>query len=78
CLSLFGCWDDAAVVVLSQTMIMVYLVYDLLPVEALSFIFGRIILSTMLVGPVVIGAGFGRENHGSIPRNCDRDGAGIT
>ncbi|MCI21690.1 hypothetical protein A2U01_0042859, partial [Trifolium medium] len=27
-----------------------------------------------LVGPVVIDAGLGREDHGSIPRNCDQEG----
>jgi hypothetical protein len=31
-----------------------------------------------LVGSVVIGAELGREDHGSIPRNCDREGAGTT
>ncbi|MCI32519.1 acyl-coenzyme A thioesterase-like protein, partial [Trifolium medium] len=31
-----------------------------------------------LVGPVVIGAGLGREDYGLIPRNCDREGAGTT
>ncbi|WJX61997.1 hypothetical protein P8452_47042 [Trifolium repens] len=29
-----------------------------------------------LVGSVVIGAELGREDHSSIPRNCDREGAG--
>ncbi|MCI37735.1 hypothetical protein A2U01_0058961, partial [Trifolium medium] len=28
--------------------------------------------------PVVISAGLGREDHGSIPRNYDREGAGTT
>jgi hypothetical protein len=32
----------------------------------------------VLVGSVVIGAEFGREDRGSIPHNCDREGAGIT
>jgi hypothetical protein len=27
---------------------------------------------------VVIGAEIGRDDHGSIPRNCDREGAGTT
>jgi hypothetical protein len=31
-----------------------------------------------LVGSVVIDAELGREDHGSIPRNCDREGAGTT
>ncbi|KAK2369722.1 hypothetical protein QL285_082838 [Trifolium repens] len=31
-----------------------------------------------LVGSVVIGAELGRKDHGSIPRNCDREGAGTT
>jgi hypothetical protein len=31
-----------------------------------------------LVGSVVIDAKLGREDHGSIPRNCDRKGAETT
>jgi hypothetical protein len=31
-------------------------------------------LHQSLVGSVVIGAELGREDHGSIPRNCDRAG----
>jgi hypothetical protein len=31
-----------------------------------------------LVGSVVIGAELGREDHGSIPRNCDRECSGTT
>jgi hypothetical protein len=31
-----------------------------------------------LVGSVVIDAELGREDHGSIPRNCDREGAETT
>ncbi|MCI40459.1 hypothetical protein A2U01_0061692, partial [Trifolium medium] len=31
-----------------------------------------------LVGSVVIDAELGKENHSSIPHNCDRDGAGTT
>jgi hypothetical protein len=31
-----------------------------------------------LVGSVVIDAELGREDHGSIPHNCDREGAGTT
>jgi hypothetical protein len=27
---------------------------------------------------VVIGAELGRDDHGSIPHNCDREGAGTT
>ncbi|MCI30999.1 hypothetical protein A2U01_0052210 [Trifolium medium] len=30
------------------------------------------------VGPVVIDAGLGREDHGLISGNCDRDEAGTT
>jgi hypothetical protein len=38
----------------------------------------KIIFYQSLVGSVVIGAELGREDHGSIPRNCDREGAGTT
>jgi hypothetical protein len=31
-----------------------------------------------LVGSVVIGAELGREDNGSIPRNCGQEGAGTT
>jgi hypothetical protein len=31
-----------------------------------------------LVGSVTVEAEFSRENHGSIPRNCDREGTGTT
>jgi hypothetical protein len=31
-----------------------------------------------LVGSVVIDVGFGREDHSSIPRNYNREGAGTT
>lgn len=31
-----------------------------------------------LVGPVVIGVGFGKENHCSISHDCDREGPGTT
>ena len=37
-----------------------------------------IIYNQSLVGSVVIGAELGREDHGSIPRNCDREGARTT
>jgi hypothetical protein len=36
------------------------------------------IINQSLVGLVVIGAELGREDYGSIPRNCDREGAGTT
>jgi hypothetical protein len=32
----------------------------------------------MLLGSVVIDAEFGSENHGSIPYNCDQEGAETT
>jgi hypothetical protein len=56
----------------------------------LNFIFVKDILSLKikrlkwtciyqsLVGSVVIAVELGREDHGSIPRNFDREGAGTT
>ncbi|MCH80852.1 hypothetical protein A2U01_0001627, partial [Trifolium medium] len=31
-----------------------------------------------IVGSMVIDAEFGREDHSSIPRNCNREGTGTT
>jgi hypothetical protein len=35
-------------------------------------------LYQLLVGSMVIGAELGREDRGSIPRNCNREGVGTT
>jgi hypothetical protein len=44
----------------------------------LNLVYKNIIFYQSLVGSVVIDIELGRENHGSIPHNCDREGAKTT
>jgi hypothetical protein len=61
---------------------MEYILYTLIPIylTGMSRVhFINICLPYQsLVGSVVIGVELGREDHGSIPRNCDQEGDGTT
>jgi hypothetical protein len=46
---------------------------DVVTLQSITLVFYQ-----LLVGPVVIGGGLGREDQGSIPRNCDWEGAVTT
>jgi hypothetical protein len=39
-------------------------------------IYKLLLFDQCIIGSVVIDAEFDREDHGSIPYNCDREGAG--
>jgi hypothetical protein len=47
-------------------------------IEVIVVVVKHIAVNQSLVGSMVIVVELGREYHGSIPRNCDREGAGTT